>query len=758
MSSFRVAHVTDLHCNGKVKWQRHFDHLITALATEAPDLIAITGDCVNHPRRRLYECFSSSMKTLYTSLVSTNPNIYILAVPGNHDRFLFGNKILNMPSSLFEIYSDRIIYPNGFDNFLDLLLDLFVKKNVALFPLDSTKNQSSVAWARGRVDKPHVTLEHFAKSFQQKAEERHIDYNTCIKIAMLHHHLIPLPANFDEERLEPYNIVQNPYELLHAIAKQRIDVVLNGHRHVSDISELRMHSVDHHPVIISACGQSCAGSGTSEFKVIEFDKSGASNVRVVRADSRVKHFELFATLPLVPYEERRKRRCFETEHHYSENDAVEHITRKTKLVRILNDNTAVNRILLNGIFWRPGVPENAMSIVESAGADIGRIMLIRYVIDSNKNPNNMAKMSRSEFVRAAASTCEREKIDLELRPNKGLDRTVPAYGRIEYQLYNGYALDQAEHEDAYGDVWSEDREEASAIQARYPTETLELVVQFPSKEHFPEADHIHFDVYEHEAETDDGLINLRREYTEYLHDEEKDFLRRQHALQIFEDINQITFTVRHPQPGLIYNLRWRVPKELEENRLVGDELRKLRALRRIFDEDNSERREQFYDKLKVMLEPLISEGAILLLAADQEDEGTNTTGRLLKVVCGPEEFRDASKLCVGRGIAGNAFKMRKVDYYEKNVGLIKSMEKIKPNMDPHAILAMPLLYPGNSDAAQRKKSRAFGVISVLAADGSSEMVKRFGRGEHVSDDNRAEYLKELYEKINLAFSTSFPGA
>jgi 3',5'-cyclic AMP phosphodiesterase CpdA len=84
----RLAHLTDLHCDGSDAWKTQFAYVQSCLSDLKPDIVVITGDCVDHPKTSLFNTLAESLRNLCKTLASGRSEaFYLITVPGNHDRF-----------------------------------------------------------------------------------------------------------------------------------------------------------------------------------------------------------------------------------------------------------------------------------------------------------------------------------------------------------------------------------------------------------------------------------------------------------------------------------------------------------------------------------------------------------------------------------------------------------------------------------------------------------------------------------------------
>lgn len=98
--------------------------------------------------------------------------------------------------------------------------------------------------------------------------------------------------------------------------------------------------------------------------------------------------------------------------------------------------------------------------------------------------------------------------------------------------------------------------------------------------------------------------------------------------------------------------------------------------------------------------------------------------------CGPDKFKDAVPLCVGRGPSGKAFKHATSAYYTTNpdaeVESISSIpiEKVIRNFNPVAVLSLPIFYTPDASHLEGQKP-VLGVLSII--------LNTFNKRDYASD-------------------------
>ncbi len=200
-----IAHVSDLHLGRDRRTDAAARRLCAALVQARVDAVLVTGD-VTHRGRRSELC---AFENAFEPLLSLGR---VIVVPGNHDRI-------------------------GEDAGAALMVGARV--GVASLPglhvvrVDSTApHNRSLLSGHGRLDRSDLA------DVDAALREAHAG---ALAVIMLHHHVLPLPAEDLAEALSTWLGWPNSAELpegpeLLALARHRCDLVLHGHRHVPSVA------------------------------------------------------------------------------------------------------------------------------------------------------------------------------------------------------------------------------------------------------------------------------------------------------------------------------------------------------------------------------------------------------------------------------------------------------------------------------------------------------------------------------------------
>ena len=201
----RIIGGTNLILNRKKEYEIKFvDKLIEDINKQNLDLLVITGDITNL-------ALKSEFKEAVRLLNKINlPNDKIMIVPGNHDNYIKSS----YKNNLFEKYMSAWI-----KNDINLSNDtwpIFKITNEIIITGFSSSVPSCLLCSAGKISKKQLEIfDEVLKNNQNK-----------FKIVLLHHHLPKL-----SKRKKYMDGLRNRNEFLKHLKKNKIDMVLHGHKH-----------------------------------------------------------------------------------------------------------------------------------------------------------------------------------------------------------------------------------------------------------------------------------------------------------------------------------------------------------------------------------------------------------------------------------------------------------------------------------------------------------------------------------------------
>jgi len=239
-----ILHISDLHFTSDTDIKRV---PISALVADVLkfkkdiDLIICTGDLTHNP---LTEAFSddhhkSSMKKVRSFLESLctlcklDPRKRLFVVPGNHDYRIQGLFRRKASVARFHEYFD-VYFRNCFVPEHELLI----------YSFDSNTADAALNFATGLIDQDDLVK--FQDKMHLWSEAEPEKFASATKIVLLHHH--PMPISETETRAvidgEEFLLLKNAGTFMKEMIKERIDLILHGHKHFIGYSQARFPLVN----------------------------------------------------------------------------------------------------------------------------------------------------------------------------------------------------------------------------------------------------------------------------------------------------------------------------------------------------------------------------------------------------------------------------------------------------------------------------------------------------------------------------------
>jgi predicted MPP superfamily phosphohydrolase len=655
----KIAQLSDLHCNASQSWSDCFDVVHDLLLKERPDAVLITGDCVDHPRRGYFKALNNRLTSLQNDLTQARGEpALVVAIPGNHDYNFFGNHLWSWQSR--RPMRDEL---GAFlaEDFKTDLADFARTHGVMLFPFDSNSTSLGM-FARGRVHDPHRRFRELDKEYRSRlaCQQR---WGNCVRVALLHHHPLPLPDTRAGQKLEAFHILDNANEFLRAACDFGVDLILHGHKHVSGIAEYRYGAGASRPhgVYVSACGTSAKVSApVREVCLFDIFRSGSVFLKRARCRDGEAVFRIEdhsdASQRVVAYSERRKLRVRQ-EHPWSLGPSrIKWVGSKTKVVRIIENGRGYVKVTLDGLRWSSEVPKPSQVYKEYIHGGIGRVAggWYRYLDGQGHGQSDLTKIETSSAqIRSTVTTFDQLPVEL---PEPGAHDLEPRRFELRYLLHNGYFTSARDFFESYYDQRDTFCEEASTIEVLGPTEMAELIVTFPPR-YLPPEENIRLEAWilpSGQPLFDERVI--RGNYD--LDKEETDFINRKGAIRYRRELNQVSVMIRHPQPGRAYTLRWSLARKNKASRPQIPALHLEYA--RLLSELTDARHAQLEALIRQALERLDLRVSVAVYEPPSPSRGI---GQMTIVQPHPR-----LSTLVGRGVLGQAFRTRQLQYRNKRGG------------------------------------------------------------------------------------------
>lgn len=219
----KILHISDIHCNiGSDFDPERFDKGLQLINSEKNvDFVFISGDLTTNGLLQEYEMAKQRVELI---------DHRCIIVPGNHDERNLGYKLFP------EFFGDP--------SFTHTIEDICF---IGLASSEPDKDGGHLGRARHEIIK---------KSFEK---------NSCFTIVGFHHHLIPVPNSGRET-----NIIEDAGETIDILIRNKIPLVLMGHRHVP--FGIRLHDT----LLVNAGTLSCTRTRAhfgNTFNIIEIEKS-----------------------------------------------------------------------------------------------------------------------------------------------------------------------------------------------------------------------------------------------------------------------------------------------------------------------------------------------------------------------------------------------------------------------------------------------------------------------------------------------------
>jgi len=775
----KILQLSDLHCNNSSKWKDSFKYVEELILKIKPNIIIITGDSVESPSTNNFEQVKISLFNLYNLFEKKN-EVYIITIPGNHDYYPWGNKLtpdlsswpswiswLDRSGKLFKKYFKSLQYPNV-DDYVYNCIEILNKFEIAIYPFDSNQLGFLGYTAQGKIKDPYLVFSKYKEEYEKVLVGSGNSIDKYLKIAILHHHPLPLPTTTKQENLEPFMLLRNAHQFLGAAESNDVDIILHGHKHVPGSSEFRSIETGKTHLIISSCGSSCnVNVFEKEIRVIEVGDDGEILCKSYCATKTNPCFSLSAKAPLEFRTYANNRKYLNKLKSYYIPPAsdicggedyllpIDEIKNKTKTVLIDCDGSAVVRIDLENICWNKNIPPNERCLTEYLRAGIGRIPGGSYGLSNSAliDPNMELTWNHGDLYKVYETSPSNPEACILTVPHKNIDPNEEIFTSIQYSLINGYALTYNDHEEAYN-PWPRDqvREEVCVLQSNYPTEVLELVIKFPNDESFPQNRYdFSLDVCTQLSYNDEANFTIQKQNYK-LDKQETSFLKNKIAIRYRKSLLEVGVVVRHSQPNRLYILRWKLPTGKNEYKCNFPRQQDISdKLRSIFSNPSNVKLIEFYRSInKIFDDTSEFSGIDTWLFGYKKDKG------YLQLIKGPETKRIKNEdVFVGRGVVGKSFRGRKVFYWSNRPDkqdFLQIPEYLVENYNPLSALALPLMYPKinstvwNNLSTQEKKSRCpiFGIISLA----SEEHPKIFDIFEKLDKSklNEKEIKEELIKK------------
>ena len=305
----RIVHLTDLHYGMGFNFDLWYNVSIIIQGLH-PHAILVTGDLVNSPWWWRFSAIRKKLEELKTNTVNSDgspPHMFV--IPGNHDTRVYGilpiiwlypiilltiaaavaGLWIGLLQSVFlALLALGIIalvlraiclrkFTHYFRQLIPRLPTYLADLGLVLYPFDSATHAATAACGK-------IRLRDFVLAAKDPASNRAA---AVYRIALVHHHVLPIPY---DARQETMMVLKNAGAFLSEAAKQRIRLVLNGHKHHHHFSRVAINADTDQESEISvlATGTATAGKRPGphgfNFSLVEIDRQTSARITRYRAN------------------------------------------------------------------------------------------------------------------------------------------------------------------------------------------------------------------------------------------------------------------------------------------------------------------------------------------------------------------------------------------------------------------------------------------------------------------------------------------
>lgn len=500
----RIAQISDLHLSpDDDPGDPHWVALAARLAEERPSALVASGDLVDGSLRdvvRARKAFQRAdvlLRSLCSAAGCGAENLVVVA--GNHDVRWSGISpgIPFMRSAFAAVFGPhrRILRLRTHD----LLFATF----------DSNARQGPLSLAQGVVDRAQLADLQLALD---AADPR----RTCLRIAVLHHHPLPLVdrtrplTNRDE-----FLLLKNAGVFLSELLRSDVDVALHGHKHRFHVSRIAHPAAAPDRVLAVVGAGSVRRSNPPEFHILSLEPSGAISVQRFLMEGA--SFADQPPLPVVPYAAVRER--YRTRLLRNAGPLrIERYRRKTVVAPLLGD-AEVSEQFLNA---RARGAEPVAELSTTVRSEKGYFQARRYAAPEGRLIDWRWNGPPKDGARSA-SVVYTPPID---------ERPVSYSGT--YTMPNAFALEAADPEGG-----PDERVEHTSCRIRQEVDSMEHTVILPPD--YPLAGY--------SAEVRDAAGHVDHHETSWL---------LNHCYRVPE-AGVVGFAIGRPLPGHAYRLSWSLP-------------------------------------------------------------------------------------------------------------------------------------------------------------------------------------------------------
>ncbi len=216
----RIVHISDVHF-GRIKDTAIVESLVRQVNLLSPTVVVVSGDLTQRARTKQWKDSVSFLRSF------ESPSFVIA---GNHDVYpwWYPHLRLTVPLRRYRKYVSENLDPH------------FVDNNLCIVGVNSSHGWTVKA---GRFTEEGI--KHAGKVFGAEGDGR-------FKVLVVHHHL------FHPKGIEPYDVAGRGQVLLEKIASEKVDLVLCGHLHESNVESVVVGGTN---IVVASAGTATSDRG-----------------------------------------------------------------------------------------------------------------------------------------------------------------------------------------------------------------------------------------------------------------------------------------------------------------------------------------------------------------------------------------------------------------------------------------------------------------------------------------------------------------
>jgi predicted MPP superfamily phosphohydrolase len=539
-----IAHISDLHFIRNTNVTAHpWPALAQDLSNKSVDVVVVTGDLIDSSvsdvaaTQGVKDAFGHVHRYLTATICTAtdvDPATSLFVIPGNHDFRWKGLSILK--SIQYDAFYSE--FGGEFRN------ALFPSLNFGVFVFDSNTDDKALNFATGLVKREDLTS--FEKLVSQIATENSDLWGRCTKIALVHHHPMPIAATEHRESItdrEEFLLLKNAAMFMTEMVRSDFDLVLHGHKHYPAFSTAAFPSEDdarHGIAVVAAGSVGKTGKHEPSYNLLTVFESG--EIKLERRVLRDVSYEREIYTSLESYPDIRKRKFWRLARSRPFLLKMQRYVREEIIARSSGDTEILEEY--SGVASLSGQPVPRIEQILSSRS--GRFLSREY------ESNSVEQRIRWKWISEWANG--QRKAETVFDPPIG---NIPISFRRKGRNINSIHFNRKDRLDATGESLEEEENVSAHVKQAYNLFTIHL--------RFPRGLCPRFVAVQ--AVDPTGKRDLREE--EYANP----------RTVVLPESDSVSMTIDYPLPGYTYRLSWSLPGDEEsEHKLSSHELGKVKEL------------------------------------------------------------------------------------------------------------------------------------------------------------------------------------